>query len=357
MNSVDAIYGRPWRLQADNFTPPRRTPWGGRQILDNLKRTAQLDPAKERYRVVGESWEVSVEPHYPSRVISETDTPLLAELIAQNPTASLGADVQNEYGGLPLLVKLLDAAQNLSVQVHPSDDYSGLSAEQSGKPEAWYVVRADPGCGLYLGFVTGVTPSDVRKALDRCDDLRSMLNFVPVSAGDCFQIDAGTVHAIGAGVTLVEPQAVRPGKHGVTYRFWDWNRRYNEAGVLSDDGQPRELHIEDSLAVVDLEHTGPEAVQRTRCLPILIEAGESYEWHRLIDGDHFAMDRVVGTGSLSVPLDSLTAGLVLRGEVKCHGRTGSLSVGAGEPFVFPAALQAGECELEDAELVLAWPKA
>lgn len=351
------MYRRPWRLQADNFTPPQRTPWGGRHILDNLKRAAQIEQTKRCYRVVGESWEVSVEPSYPSRVISEAGAPLLGELIAQRPKASLGDDIANEYGGLPLLLKLLDAAENLSVQVHPSDGYCGLTPEQSGKPEAWYVVRAAPGSGLYLGFVAGVTSADLREALGRGDDLRPMLNFVPVNAGDCFQIDAGTVHAVGAGVTLVEPQTVRPGKQGVTYRFWDWNRRYDKAGVLSAEGEPRDLHVEDSLAVVDLECSGPEAVERTRCRPTLVEQGESIEWHRLIDGQQFALDRIVGGGQVSVTLPAMTAGLVLRGDVQCLGQTGSLSVRQGEPFVLPAAVEVAECILNDAELILSWPKA
>jgi mannose-6-phosphate isomerase len=208
------------------FTPPSRTPWGGTRIAARYGRQLGLTEGAQ----VGEAWVFSLDPAFPSVVGNAP----LAELVQST-----------------LLVKLLDAAAPLSVQIHPSDDYAGLAPEQSGKPEAWYVLERDPGAGLFLGFLPGVAEAQVRRALQRGDDLSQLMHFVPVEPGDFFVIDAGTPHAIGAGVTLVEPQRVLPGWAGVTYRYWDWNRRYDTEGKPSPAGAPRDLHVEHALAVTD----------------------------------------------------------------------------------------------------------
>ncbi|MFW5920995.1 MAG: class I mannose-6-phosphate isomerase, partial [Polyangiales bacterium] len=222
---------RPLLLRADNFTPPTRTPWGGTRILSRYKADAPLDPDRAAYPVVGESWEISVEPDFPSRI---------------DGTGELLSDV---VGSTALLVKLLDAAEPLSVQIHPSDDYEALAQDESGKPESWYVLEAEPGAGLYLGLREGVDRERMREALESEADVSELLGFVPVATGDFFVIDAGTAHAIGPGITLVEPQRVLPGRRGLTYRYWDWNRHYDETGRPDDHGKPRTLHVREALDV------------------------------------------------------------------------------------------------------------
>jgi mannose-6-phosphate isomerase len=157
-------------------------------------------------------------------------------------------------------VKLLDAAEPLSLQIHPSDDYPKLASDQAGKPESWYVLEAAPGAGLYLGLRDGVTPDRMHAALSNEEDVSELLFFVPVAPGDFFVIEAGTAHAIGPGLTLVEPQHVAPGRRGVTYRYWDWNRRYDAEGKPSDTGSPRQLHVEDALAVTAWDRPREEAL-------------------------------------------------------------------------------------------------
>src|SRR5690606_7976392 len=153
--------------------------------------------------------------------------------------------------GTALLVKLIDTSEPLSVQIHPSNEYPGLSAGECGKPESWYIVAREPGAGLYLGFQRGTTEHDGRAALSGERSLRELLRFVPVEPGDFFVIDAGTPHAIGEGLTLVEPQHVVPGQRGITYRYWDWDRRYDAAGKADPQGSPRPLHVEHALRVTD----------------------------------------------------------------------------------------------------------
>lgn len=249
MSDKDSPRNRPVVLRPDNFTPPERTPWGGERILASYKDGLRLQASG----VVGESWEVSVEPDFPAVVDgAASEAPSLegaplADVIARDLEGWLGAEAS--LGGSPLLVKLLDAATPLSVQIHPADDDPALGPGESGKPESWLVVEADEGAGLYLGLQPGVDESSMRAAIEAGDDVSALLPFVPVAPGDFFLIEAGTPHAIGGGVTLVEPQRVLPGKRGLTYRYWDWNRRYDTDGRPDDSGSPRALHVNEALRV------------------------------------------------------------------------------------------------------------
>ena len=200
--------------------------------------------------MVGESWELSVSPEFHS--VTETGE-TLADALARQPEAMLGDEARGGSALTALLLKWLDAGDNLSLQIHPEDDYQGLSPAESGKLEAWYVVAHEAGAGLYLGFEPGVTRERVHAALVSGEDLSGLMRFVPVSRGDFVLLDPGTPHAVGKGVTLIEPQRVEPGRRGVTYRYWDWNRRYGDDGSVDPRGRLRELHVEHALAVTRWE--------------------------------------------------------------------------------------------------------
>ncbi|MGF1469938.1 MAG: type I phosphomannose isomerase catalytic subunit [Sandaracinaceae bacterium] len=243
----------PLLLSPDNFTPPSRTPWGGTRIVRRYKAGLGLTTTG----VVGESWELSVTPEFPSRL---ADGRPLAEVLAADPPAMLGREARRGRSATALLVKLLDTAAPLSVQIHPPHGHPGLEPSEAGKPESWYVLDAAPGAGVHLGLRRGVTPQRLRAAIDAGEDLSALLFFVPVEPGDVFLIRAGTAHAIGPGITLVEPQHVAPGRRGVTYRFWDWNRRYDATGRPDRSGRPRELHVEAALAVTDWDAPREDAL-------------------------------------------------------------------------------------------------
>ena len=316
----DKVGPKNWRqpllLQPDNFTPPERTPWGGHRIAGRLKLNAGL----EVRGVVGEAWELSVEPDFPSRIV---DGPTLEEVLRADP-ALLGAEAP--LGSTALLVKLVDAADELSVQIHPADADPLLAADESGKPEAWYIIDAEPGAGLYLGFRHGVSRHDVERAIDEEGEVDALMSFVPVSTGDVFLIEPGTPHAIGKGVLLLEPQRVSPGKRGLTYRYWDWNRKYDAAGRLDPGGQPRALHKERALDVTHWEglreddlldricqRAGPAVTDGSADLEVL--AGDE----GLIQSEVFSLQRLAGSGDLVLPaanrLRSLT---VLDGSLTLH---------------------------------------
>lgn len=333
----------PVLLAPDNFTPQARTPWGGRRIVSSIKSALGL-PAQ----VVGESWEISVEPDFPSR---GEDGRSLEEIVQSAQAAWLGSESQR--GGTALLVKLLDASDELSVQIHPSDDYAGLRDGEGGKPESWYIVDREPGAGLYLGLAEGVDEDTMRTALESGDDVSKLLGFIEVEPGDFFLIEAGTAHAIGRGLTLVEPQFVAPGKRGLTYRFWDWNRRYDAAGKLDSDGAPRALHIDHALAVTNWNGArGREFIAAIRIragLPDLDAPANEV----LLAGPrgglasaYLDVSRVSGTGLLEVELGCLRGITVVDGRVTVVGDGTRLDVERGRSAVIPATFANGRCRLE-----------
>ena len=243
---------RPILLQPDNFTPQQRTPWAGYQISRQLK--GELLEWQED-RLIGEAWEFSAGPEYPSRLLqrgsdfSPNLPPNLQDLFEQYGELIGGATPNCE-----LLIKLLGPSSPLSVQVHPPDNYQRLKVNECGKPETWLVLHAAPDAGLYLGLKRPMAPAAFERMIRSGEDLEGVLQFVPVKAGDYFEIALGVMHAIGPDVTLLEPQRVLANQRGKTYRLWDWNRRYNENGHLvgtDDEGQARPLHIDEALPLID----------------------------------------------------------------------------------------------------------
>lgn len=326
---------RPILLAADAFTAPSRTPWGGTRIARVIK-AGLVDPEL----VIGESWEFSFGPEFPSRIEGEERT--LADRIREAPEALLGREAGR--GGTALLVKLVDAREALSVQVHPRDDDPALAPNESGKPESWYIEHAEAGAGIWLGLAEGASAASVRGAIERGEDVSRQLAFVPVEAGDFFVVEEGTPHAIGPGVTLVEPQRVLPGRRGITYRYWDWNRRYDAEGRPDPGGAPRALHLERALAVTDWDRprggayldavrvrAGPPRLEGPLCVEALAsERGP-------VRSSCLEVARVAGRGRGSLPpLDALRALTVLAGELRVagvaipHGRTAALPP-AAEP--------------------------
>lgn len=321
-------------LDGENFTPPARTPWGGTRIRD-LKGLG-AGP------IVGESWELSVEPSFVSRL---TDGRPLDAVIAAAPQHWLGLEASS--GGTALLMKLLDADDELSVQIHPSDGDPTLDSGEGGKPECWYVVARAEGSGLYLGLTEEADEVAMRAALDTDGDVSALLSFVPVEPGDFFTIEAGTPHCIGAGVFVVEPQRVAPARRGITYRYWDWGRRYDREGRRDPSGEPRELHRDRALAVTRWELArGAALLERVRR-----RAGpppEAATVEILGEGD-LRVARVAGSGSVRLPDWGTLGGLtVLAGQARFEG----LEIPAGRTAAI-AASAPREIELFAAHAIFA----
>lgn len=208
--------------------------WGGNQ----LRSYKGLEPSDEQ---IGESWEVSAVPTSTSivsnGVYSGKD---LISVINDNPDTILGKKVNEKYNGkLPLLVKFIDAKQDLSIQVHPNDEMAMREHGKMGKSEMWYVIKADEGAHLYAGFKQEITPEEYEQRIAD-GTITEVLADHQVKAGDVFYLPAGRVHAICGGILLAEVQQ----SSDVTYRIFDYNR----PGM---DGKPRGLHTELAAKALD----------------------------------------------------------------------------------------------------------
>lgn len=217
------------------FTPIfKERLWGGEKL-----RTVLGKPAVGSE--IGESWEISGVPGDESVV---TDGPYagqrLTDLIADHPEALLGRRVLERFGTeFPILIKFIDAKQDLSIQLHPDDRLARARHNSFGKTEMWYIMHADPGARLIVGFERDVTRAEYQQALAG-GRLTDLLHYLEVEPGDGIFIPAGKIHAIGAGVLLAEIQQTSD----VTYRVYDFDRR-DAAGRL------RELHTDLALDAMD----------------------------------------------------------------------------------------------------------
>ena len=204
--------------------------WGGRRLLDDWGKRAETD-------TIGESWELTVRKNEKCKILNGA----LAGKILDEVIDSFGKDVTGaDFGSsdFPILIKLIDANDRLSVQVHPDDSYASRVENDRGKTEMWYIVDADEGAELICGLADGVTSADFADAV-REGRLEAALKHLPVKKGECYFIPAGMPHAIGKGILIAEIQQ----NCDLTYRVYDYERR-------DASGNLRELHVEKALDVI-----------------------------------------------------------------------------------------------------------
>lgn len=186
--------------------------------------------------VVSELWELSVRGLDSSIIDSgKNKGKRLDEILSKEDIGP----VADQMPFFPLLIKLIDAKENLSVQVHPSDEYAIKKLNSFGKTEMWHIIDADEGCGLYVGFKKDYSRKEVEESLNN-GTILDLLNFFKVKPGDTFFIEAGTIHAIGKGVRLIEIQQ----NSDITFRLYDYLRK-------DKNGNYRELHIKQALDVIN----------------------------------------------------------------------------------------------------------
>lgn len=206
--------------------------WGGEKLKTCYGIQSDLTP-------LSEAWVLSCHPDGPSTLAGGPCAGLtLPEYIEKSGKSVLGTAC-GPFENFPMLIKLIDAKKNLSIQVHPSDSYALENEGQYGKTEMWIALDAEPGAALYYGFSREVTREEFAARISD-GTLTEILQKVPVTSGDVFFIPSGTLHAIGAGLVLAEIQQ----NSNVTYRVFDYGR-------TGADGNPRQLHIEKALAVTD----------------------------------------------------------------------------------------------------------
>ena len=210
--------------------------WGGTRLKDSFSKETDFD-------ILAETWECSTHPDGQSIVTSGPfEGKALIDVLKENPEF-IGTHPSMK-DGLPILVKFIDAKNDLSVQVHPDDEYADKYENgQQGKSEMWYVVEAAKNAKLIYGFKMDVDKETVKRALKE-ENLEKYLLSVPVKKGDVFFIPAGQVHAICSGCLIAEVQE----NSNLTYRLYDYNR-------VDKNGNTRELHIEKALDVMNMKRS------------------------------------------------------------------------------------------------------
>ncbi len=303
--------------------------WGGDRLNPVMGK-------KSPYPKTGESWELSTHKDGQSiarngeligksltEIVEHWGAACIGSRFANMPTESIGKD-------FPILIKFIDAKQNLSIQVHPNDEYSLAHENQQGKTEMWYILDAEPGCGLYYGFNRDLTREEF-EAKTADGTITDAMNFCPCKVGDVFFIPAGTIHAICEGILVAEIQQ----NSNITYRVFDYNR-------VDDNGNKRELHTKKAADVTCLEAIDPRnnSIDENQAVATLAAC------------EYFTVKRANLSGSitLTADADSFHALLITEGSpvIKC-GRD-SYPCQKGDCVFIPAGM--GSYDVEGAGQLL-----
>lgn len=209
--------------------------WGGTRLRDEFHLKTDMDP-------VAEGWMLACHKDGMNTIDGgEFDKKTLKEVLDETGSEKMLGENSKNFPYFPVLIKIIDAKDNLSIQVHPDNDYARIVENEYGKTEIWYVLDAEDGAQLIYGFKDKISKADFRKAIEN-NTLPEVLNSVEVKKGDLFFIEAGTVHAIGKGTLIAEIQQ----NSNATYRVYDYGR-------VGKDGKPRELHIDKAVDVTVTE--------------------------------------------------------------------------------------------------------
>ncbi|MCD7957080.1 MAG: class I mannose-6-phosphate isomerase [Lachnospiraceae bacterium] len=289
--------------------------WGGQRL--------KMEYGKVTNAVIlAESWELSCHPDGPSVIRNGSYAgKTLAEYIEAEGWEVLGTHC-GRFRDFPILIKFIDANQNLSIQVHPDNQYALKNEGQYGKTEMWYVVDAGKDAFLYYGFKEEITKEEFAERIEK-DTLPDVLNAVPVRKGDVLFIEPGTIHAIGQNILIAEIQQ----NSNVTYRVYDYGR-------VGKDGKKRDLHIEKALAV-------------TNRVPL--KKGDNSYPH-VADCDYFTVDKLNLDGSRMKRMEGTVTGesflsiLILDGDGVITCGNDALLYQKGDSLFLPAG--SGEYRIE-----------
>jgi mannose-6-phosphate isomerase len=307
----------------------KRIRWGGRRLGTVLGK--RLGPESD----YAESWEICDHGADQSIVASgPLQGTTLKQLVHERGRELLGR--QSGWKQFPLLIKYLDAHDRLSVQVHPDDSLAKqYDPQENGKTEAWVILSAEPGSRIYAGLRPGVDAAALRDALAR-GTVEDCLHSLEVQAGDCYFIPAGTVHALAEGIVLAEVQQ----SSDLTFRLYDWGR-------LGTDGQPRPLHIEQSITCTNFQQ-GPVSP----AVPTAIKNSD-HPVEELVRSPYFVLRRHTGSEPFVLPNeDRCTILLQLAGAVQLESAAGIDRMPLGESRLIPAAAHPLRCVPEKNSVLL-----
>lgn len=308
--------------------------WGGTSLRDVYGRSVPYD-------IAAESWEISCHNNGMSIISNGELSGTSLQKIFENHKIDLLGNKAADYKKFPLLIKIIDAKERLSLQVHPEDLYAGIHENgELGKNEMWYVLKAGEASKLTIGLKKGVTKELFREGLIK-GEIEGMINEIPVKAGDVVDIPAGLIHAIEEDIMIVEVQQ----NSDTTYRVSDWNR-------VGLDGKPREIHVEKALDVIDFDSKIPIGKIEGVSTQIGKNRVTSY-----ISNDYFIIDKLDITGTMTETTKKAHAiiYICMDGNVSIRWQGTETSVVEGESILIPACL--GDYDLVgDAKLLKAIPK-
>lgn len=293
--------------------------WGGREFEKFGKKLPK--------GIVAESWEISGHPEGESVIANgEYKGLALTEIVKKLGRTLVGNELaEKDINKFPLLIKLIDANDRLSVQVHPEDEYARINENgEYGKNEMWYIVSAKPGSKLVYGVAPGVTKEKFIKAVEE-DRIEECLNFIEVKTGDVVNIPAGLVHAIGNGLVIVEIQQ----NSNTTYRVFDYNR-------VDKEGKKRPLHIEKALEVINFNNCDTTGKQKG----IEVKLGELSAKTYYVANKYFSVEKYIVKDMINENADGdkFITYTCLDGEGMISYEGGCEKISKGESVLIPAAM-------------------
>lgn len=294
--------------------------WGGRNLERLYKK--HLPPKVP----IGESWEISDRPEEISVICNGPLVGKDLHWLVENHRRELLGPSTLAHDRFPLLIKILDASEKLSLQVHPP---ATVAKQLGGEPktEMWYIARAEPGAELYVGLRQGVTRAEFEKKIAD-GSVADCFHRLAAKAGDAMFLPSGRVHAIGAGLVIFEIQQ----NSDTTYRVFDWNR-------VGLDGKPRALHIKESLASIDFQDFEPGIIKTQ------FAASNGLETRPLVNDALFSVDvvRIAREKTATLKSDRLQVVGVLTGELGLRSKSSeNLSLGPGQFCLIPACVESVE---------------
>ncbi|MDT7827805.1 type I phosphomannose isomerase catalytic subunit [Pricia sp. S334] len=287
--------------------------WGGTKLKEVLNKPIESD-------ITGESWELSgVEGDISEVSNGELAGTSLTQLIDDDAEGVLGTQVIDRFGtDFPILLKFIDAKQDLSVQLHPDDELATKRHNSNGKTEMWYIMDADDDANIIVGFNRDISKKEYTESLEK-DTLLELLNYEKVDQGDAFFIHTGKVHGIGAGVLLAEIQQTSD----ITYRIYDYNRKDKE-------GNLRELHTDLALDAIDYEKKDDFKMDYS---------SEANMANPMVDCPYFRTDFLRLTDDWSYDVserDSFTILMCVKGSGRIANENGTADIKKGETVLVPA---------------------
>ena len=293
--------------------------WGGNFLVSVYSKPF------DKNKTIGESWEICDLPN-DNNIVSngELKGKNLSYLVKEYGSDLLGTKCKNDY--FPLLIKLIDAKDKLSIQVHPDEEYANKKYNKHGKNEMWYVMETYGDAKLLIGLKENVSKEDLKEAIFNNQNIENMFNYFDINKGDAFYIPSGCIHAILGNAVIAEIQT----PSDVTYRLYDWNR-------LDKNGKSRELHIDDSFNVIkDINAFNLKSNKKNSF------KDEKLEINTVFSNDYFTAEEYIinGTYSSKTNKESFEIIIVLegKGSIESNIADNVIKLNAGKTVLIPASL-------------------